>query len=135
MRYLQRWQLASVCLLALALLAMCWLARAALPVAALLALSGFAMGALTPALSNRVMEVAPGSTDLASAGNSAAYNVGIGGGSLLGAVVVSSLGVRQTALVGGLVVAGGLALMLAEPVLAGAGGGRTTASLARRDGA
>ncbi|MDW5324873.1 MFS transporter [Plantactinospora sp. KLBMP9567] len=108
----------AVSLLALALVGMFLLAEVALVAAALLAVSGFAMGALTPALQNRVLEVAPGSSDLAAAGNSAAYNVGIAGGSLLGAGILPTLGVRGTALVGGVLVAAALAVLLAEPLVA-----------------
>ena len=86
-----------VLLLAVALLGMFLLAGSPVATGVLLAPSGFAMGALTPALQNRVLEVAPGSADLAAAGNSAAFNVGIAGVSLLGAVVLSRFGVRGTA--------------------------------------
>lgn len=91
--------------------------------AAFVALVGFAMGALTPALTNLVLEVAPGNADLASAGNSAAYNVGIAGGALLGGVVADAAGVRETALAGGLVVLAALAAIVADAVVSG----RTTA--------
>ncbi|WP_422735622.1 MFS transporter [Micromonospora sp. WMMD729] len=87
-------------------------------VAVMLALSGFALGALTPALQNRVLEVAPGSSDLASAGNSAAFNLGIAGGALLGGAVLSGSGAAGTALAGGLVAAAALLLVLAEPLIA-----------------
>lgn len=87
-------------------------------VAVMLALSGFALGALTPALQNRVLEVAPGSSDLASAGNSAAFNVGIAGGAFFGGLVLSGAGAAATALAGGLVAAGALLLMLVEPIIA-----------------
>lgn len=65
-----------------------------------LVLTGFAMGALTPALQNRVMEFAPGGTDTASAGNSVAYNVGIAVGSSLGGLTLTHFGPRSIALVG-----------------------------------
>ncbi|MGV9214256.1 MFS transporter [Micromonospora sp. RB23] len=87
-------------------------------VALLLALSGFALGALTPALQSRVLEVAPGSSDLASAGNSAAFNVGIAGGAFLGGAVLSGPGVAVTARAGGLVAAAALLLVLVEPLIA-----------------
>lgn len=87
-------------------------------VAVMLALSGFALGALTPALQNRVLEVAPGSSDLASAGNSAAFNAGIAAGAFLGGAVLSASGVAGTALVGGLVAAGALLLVVIEPLIA-----------------
>jgi MFS transporter, DHA1 family, inner membrane transport protein len=63
-------------------------------------LTGLAMGALTPALQNRVMEFAPGSTDTASAGNSIAYNVGIALGSSLGGLTLAQAGPGAVALTG-----------------------------------
>jgi MFS transporter, DHA1 family, inner membrane transport protein len=97
---------------------------AGLAVVGSLAVSGFAMGGLTTALQNRVMEVAPGSTDLASAGNSVAYNVGIATGSLLGALVVAEVGIRATALVGSVLAALALVVFTAEPLIAGVGRGK-----------
>ncbi|WP_420117333.1 MFS transporter, partial [Micromonospora sp.] len=113
-----------VLLLVVALLGMFLLAGSPVATGVLLAVSGFAMGALTPALQNRVLEVAPGSADLAAAGNSAAFNVGIAGGSLLGAVVLSRSGVQGTALAGGLVAAVALVVLLAEPLVARGGAAR-----------
>ncbi|MFI9639235.1 MFS transporter [Micromonospora sp. NPDC051925] len=114
---------APVRLLVTALLGMFLLAESRVATGVLLAVSGFAMGALTPALQNRVLEVAPGSSDLAAAGNSAAFNVGIAAGSLLGAVILPPFGVRSTASVGGLLAAGALVVLLAEPLFAA---GRST---------
>ncbi|WP_156325421.1 MFS transporter [Nonomuraea sp. SBT364] len=108
-----------IALLAVSMFGMYVFAGTAAAVVALLALSGFAMGALTPALSNRVLEVAPGSSDLASAGQSAAFNVGIAAGSYLGGVVLPSAGVRATALAGGIAAAAALLTVLAEPLIAG----------------
>ncbi|PRX97125.1 MFS transporter [Allonocardiopsis opalescens] len=85
---------------------------------ALLALSSFSIGLLAAALQVRVLDVAPGSADLASAGTSSAFNLGIGLGALLGGLLLPALGVRSTALVGGLLVAAALAVLLTEPLLA-----------------
>ncbi|MFF5256546.1 MFS transporter [Streptomyces leeuwenhoekii] len=87
------------------------------PVAAgtTLVLTGLAMGALTPALQNRVMEFAPGSTDMASAGNSVAYNVGIALGSSFGGLALSHAGPRSTALVGAVLAAGAVLTALRPP--------------------
>jgi DHA1 family inner membrane transport protein len=116
-----RWQrgavTGSVTVLAAALLAMYLTAHDRAATVVLLAVTGFAIGALTPALQNRVLEVAPGSTDMASAGNSVAFNIGIAGGSLAGAAVLDGPGVRATALAGGLLALAALALFLAEPLL------------------
>ncbi|WP_194820987.1 MFS transporter [Micromonospora sp. S-DT3-3-22] len=124
-----------VLLLVVALLGMFLLAASPVATGVLLAVSGFAMGALTPAVQNRVLEVAPGSADLAAAGNSAAFNVGIAGGSLLGAVVLSGFGVRATALAGGLVAVAALVVLLAEPLIARGGGARRATPVAGPAGA
>jgi MFS transporter, DHA1 family, inner membrane transport protein len=68
------------------------------------------MGAFVIANQSRVLIVAPGSSDVASAWASASFNVGIGGGSLVGSLVVAVAGTSQTALVGGLL--GGAALVV-----------------------
>ncbi|GGS60177.1 MFS transporter [Actinokineospora fastidiosa] len=78
------------------------------------ALSGFAMAFMVTALQSRILEVAPGSTEVASAASSAAFNVGIGGGALLGGVLLPLAGVRPVALVGGLVAAVGLLVLSRE---------------------
>lgn len=75
--------------------------------------TGLAMGALTPALQNRVMEFAPGSTETASAGNSIAYNVGIALGSSLGGLALANTGTRSIALVGAVLAAAALAATFA----------------------
>ena len=66
----------------------------------LLVLTGVAIGSSIPLLSNRVMRIAPGSTEIAGAGNAVAFNVGIGLGSALGAATVARAGIRDTALTG-----------------------------------
>ncbi|MEU8665077.1 MFS transporter, partial [Actinoplanes philippinensis] len=95
-----RWQRGSVAgavaVLAAALIGMYLAADDRTATVVLLAVTGFAIGALTPALQNRVLEVAPGGTDMASAGNSVAFNVGIAAGSLLGAAVLDGPGARAT---------------------------------------
>ncbi|SDT57912.1 MFS transporter [Actinoplanes derwentensis] len=115
-----RWQRGSVtgstAVLAAALIAL-WVVAESRPfTAVLMAVTGFGIGALTPALQNRVLEVAPGSTDMASAVNSVAFNVGIAAGSLIGAAVLDGPGARATALAGGLLTLAALALFLAEPL-------------------
>ena len=96
---------------------------------ALVAVSGLSFGALTTALASRVLQVAPGSADLAAAGASTAVNLGITAGALVGSVLLPSLGVRGTALLGGLLSLAALAAALVEPVAAG--GRRPVASGAR----
>lgn len=76
-------------------------------------LTGLAMGALTPAIQNRVMEFAPGGTDLASAGSSVAYNVGIALGSSLGGLSLSQFGTRSIAVTGAVLAAAALLAAIA----------------------
>lgn len=83
--------------------------------AAMMALAGFALPGIVAALQNRVLEVAPVSTDVASAGTSAAFNVGIGGGALTGGLLLPAFGVRATAVAGGALVAAAVAVLVSEP--------------------
>jgi DHA1 family inner membrane transport protein len=64
---------------------------------------------------NRVLDLAPGSLNVASAGNSATFNIGIGGGALVGGLLLQGPGVRAIPITGSLVAACGLALLAAEP--------------------
>lgn len=102
--------LAPVVLMAPALLAL-WLAGHVAPAAvALMAAACLSLGAYDVSNQNRIMEVAPGSTDIASAWVSAAFNAGIAGGSLFGGLVLHAFGARSTALLGGLVAASAIAV-------------------------
>jgi DHA1 family inner membrane transport protein len=76
----------------------------------LVALTGWAFAAFTTPLSTRILQVAPGSVDLAVAGISSAINVGITLGALLGSGLVAAGTVRGTALAGGLLTVAALAL-------------------------
>jgi DHA1 family inner membrane transport protein len=86
------------------------------PVAAvaLVAVTGLAFTALTTALANRVLTVAPGRLDLASAGTSIAVNVGITAGALLGGILLTTSGAASTALAGGVLTLLGLAVAACE---------------------
>lgn len=84
----------------------------------LIALSGLAFGALMAVLGNRVLQIAPGSADLASAGLSTAVNVGITAGAFIGGVLLPAFGVRSTVLIAGLLSLAGLAVGLGEPLVA-----------------
>lgn len=80
-----------------------------------LAASSFATG-----LGARVLLVAPGSTDLASAGTSAAYNAGVATGAWIGGLIVAGAGAHATALGAVAFAASGLLLMLGENRFRGA---------------
>ena len=68
----------------------------------LLAGVGLAFAAFATAVQSRMLQLAPGSTDIASAGVSTAFNVGIAAGSLLGGALLPGSGPRPLALAGGL---------------------------------
>jgi predicted MFS family arabinose efflux permease len=80
-----------------------YVAGRALPAAtAFTAAACVALGAYDVSNQNRILEVAPASTDISSAWASASFNAGIAGGSLAGGLVLSGYGPRTTALLGGL---------------------------------
>ncbi|MGP3916837.1 MFS transporter [Nonomuraea sp. 10N515B] len=99
---------------AVALLGLYVLGSVPVAAAALVALSGLSFAALATALAGRVLQVAPGSVDLAGAGSSTAFNVGITAGALIGSGLLSGFGVRSTALVGGLLSLAALALVISR---------------------
>ena len=82
-----------------------------------LAVFGFGMSAFGTILQHRVMEVAPGNVDVASAGSSAAFNVGIGAGALVGGLLLPAYGVRTGVIVGGMITFAALAAVVSEPIL------------------
>lgn len=94
-------------------------------VVALLTGIGLAYAAFGSAVQSRMLQLAPGSTDVASAGVSTAFNAGIAGGSLLGGALLSVSGARPLALVGGLLTLAALTLLAvdARRAAARAGGG------------
>ena len=71
-------------------------------VVVLIAGGGFAYTAFATSVQGRMLVVAPGSTDMASAGVSTAFNAGIAAGSLLGGALLPQVGSRPLALVGAL---------------------------------
>ncbi|WP_242607995.1 MFS transporter [Xylanimonas ulmi] len=79
-----------------------------------LILFGGAFATVPPALSHRVMLVAPGSTDMAVAVSSATFNLGIASGSALGAALTATVGVRAVPAVGAVLVLLALVVALAE---------------------
>jgi len=81
-------------------------------------LSGFTLAGLPAILGSRVLMYAPGASEIAAAGTSTAFNVGITAGAWLGSVLLPGPGVRSTALVGALLSLVALVIALAEPVFA-----------------
>ncbi|MEO3856420.1 MFS transporter [Acrocarpospora sp. B8E8] len=82
----------------------------------MISLSGFTLAGLTAALGWRVLVYAPGESDMASAGTSTAFNMGITAGAFFGSVLLPGPGPRSTALAGALLSLAALAIVLAEPV-------------------
>lgn len=78
------------------------------------ALLGAGVAGMAVGIQARLMQIAPGSTDVASAWTSAAFNVGIGGGALVGGVVLPLTGARSTALAGAVLTAGAVAAVLRD---------------------
>ena len=79
-----------------------------------LALFGVALSAIPPALSFLSMQVAPGATESATAISSSVFNIGIGGGAALGALVVATAGVGTVPLFGAVFVLAALAVLATE---------------------
>jgi MFS transporter, DHA1 family, inner membrane transport protein len=80
-----------------------------------IAAAGFCLSAMSTALGVRVLQVAPGSSDVAAAGSSSAFNVGITAGAFVGSVVLSHGGLAVVPLVGAFVSVAAFAAILAEP--------------------
>ncbi|TDO45402.1 DHA1 family L-arabinose/isopropyl-beta-D-thiogalactopyranoside export protein-like MFS transporter/DHA1 family inner membrane transport protein [Kribbella sp. VKM Ac-2527] len=111
-------------LIGAALLGLYTLGHRQVPTVLLIATAGMAFSALAVAVLSRTLQVAPGSTDLASAGTSSAFNIGIAAGAFIGGGLLDSTGVRSVALVGGLLAILALVAITAdEPVLARRGMG------------
>jgi DHA1 family inner membrane transport protein len=77
-------------------------------------LASLALTAFNIANQNRILVVAPGSTDVANAWASAAFNVGIAAGSLGGGVVLGLAGPRAIPAFAVIALAGGLLLVVGE---------------------
>jgi DHA1 family inner membrane transport protein len=106
--------LVPIALQAAALLGLSAFAGMPALVVVLVALSGLAFAALTTALGSWVLEVAPGSTDMAAAGASSAVNAGITIGALLGALLLPAYGARGTTVAGGLLSLTALAVVVTD---------------------
>ncbi|WP_372506812.1 MFS transporter [Actinomadura madurae] len=122
----------SAAVLAIALLGLFTLGTAAIPAVVMLVLLGIGLPGAATAMQARVLESAPGDTDIASAWASAAFNVGIGGGALLGGALLPVTGVRGTALAGAMAAGAAVAVIgLERPSRARAPTGAGTASIVR----
>jgi predicted MFS family arabinose efflux permease len=86
-------------------------------VVALLALLGATAAPVFTVTQARILQVAPGRTELGFAANSATFNVGIGAGALLGGLILPGAGARGAFTVGGAVTVAALLAVLAEPLL------------------
>ncbi|HEY7271148.1 MAG TPA: MFS transporter [Actinoplanes sp.] len=109
--------LSPVAILASALLALSLFGTSQAATVALVAVWGFAMPQIPATFQSRVLQVAPGSTDLASAVFSATFNVGIAAGALLGGILLSAVGVRSTYLAAGLLTVAAVAILVSEPIV------------------
>ena len=98
-----------------ALLGMYFFGESKVVATGLSALAGLAFSAFASVVGARVLQVAPGHVDVAGAGSSTAFNVGITAGALLGSVLLTVFDVRATALAGGLLTLVAVAVALAEP--------------------
>lgn len=101
-------------LLALALLGLYALGGDPVVAAVAMAVSGAAMFVMIAAMADRVLRVAPGSTEIASAWFSAVFNVSIAFGAFIGAALLPAVGVRSTALAAAILVAGAVVLLAIE---------------------
>ena len=102
---------------AAALLGLYLFAESQPAVVALVALLGCSSVPVFMATQARILHVAPGRTEIGFAANSAAFNVGIAAGALLGGVILSGPGVRTTFLIGAVLTVVPLIALVAEPLL------------------
>lgn len=100
-----------------ALLGLCLFAREPGVVMGLLALLGATAAPVFTVTQARILQVAPGRTELAFAANSATFNVGIALGALLGGLILPAYGARGAFGLGGAVTMATLAVVLGEPLL------------------
>jgi DHA1 family inner membrane transport protein len=103
-----------IALIVVALVLLFGVAHVAVLAVPLIVLANVGIAAFATALSSYVLDVAPGSSDVASAGTSSAFNVGIGGGAALGALAVHAGSVRSTGAIGGCITAVALVLLLVQ---------------------
>ncbi|GIF21032.1 DHA1 family inner membrane transport protein [Actinoplanes tereljensis] len=107
--------LAPLAILTATLLALYLFGTGQAATVACVAVWGFAMPQIPATFQSRVLQVAPGSTDMASAVFSAMFNVGIASGALIGSILLAHTGVRSTFLTAALLTAVALLILLSEP--------------------
>lgn len=109
-RYPKGFMIAAVSVMATCLLLLLPAARDSSSLGALVMIWGMAGMCFNLALQTKVLNLASDATDVAMAMFSGIYNIGIGGGALLGSVVTRQLGLNYIGIVGGLLAVGGVLL-------------------------
>jgi MFS transporter, DHA1 family, inner membrane transport protein len=104
-----------VALMATSLFGVWILGRALAPVVGLEALVSLGFGGFVVGAQTGVLVSAPRGADIATAWYSASFNVGIACGPVLGGLALSTIGLRQTALVGGVLATGAVVAAVAPP--------------------
>jgi predicted MFS family arabinose efflux permease len=107
-----------VAVLALSVLGLYQFGTDGLAAAGFQSMESFALGSLAITMSTTVLVVAPRSTEIASAWSSAAFNVGIASGPVIGGLVLSTVGLRSTALAGGMLASAAFAVAMCGHVVA-----------------
>lgn len=105
---------ASVGLVVVALLALGTVAASPLAAAAALTLWGLGFGALPTLLQTLALRSSPTAPDAGSALVNTAFNVGISGGALIGAQLLSTRGSHAVAITGGALAAASIVLLLGK---------------------